>query len=487
MDNQTVVTNQRPVSLNMELVTTTETRLPPPYDESNEMAEKLSEDQDGDEVFTDTQSSRRSLASTQHQPSLVNLPRPISIEVGGGSTDDVRSEIVSLCTAPETDRRSLSLSKSDSYDSASSQPFQPTHAGSSIELGSNIQNTTSFPRQQSCIEFRQLERNERIEERREGDGSEGDSSRSTPLEQRSISRQSSPVTRYTPSTLSGSQTYPRTSADMRVNIRGEKAPSEASSTLDKSTLGVNHKHATFPRRKRARKKVLMKPPTLKTLHSKRYKLIDSTLAIRLATYDKMIGSSREDLASVLPEFSCGENTKLLNDIAMKGFDPRPPPPLPLPPPPPEMEQSHERVKRRGTGKRRKTKGRRSTMGDDELGTIYEGSESDAGEERRDLEVTDIPMWPVLLLLFGYITSGAIFFFLVEKHWNFFDAFYFCFITLTTIGFGDLVPESSLVGLISCCVYTMIGMAVTSMCIALIMKKFVFIVKNFGRRIGIIRD
>lgn len=480
MDNQTKLTSQRPLSLNMDIVSSSDPRLPPPYAESNEMAERLAGGNDEEEdVFSDTQSSRRSLGSSPRQQSLINLPRPISEELEQGSVDDVQSDVTSLCTASEMDRRSPSLAKSDSYGSASSQPFPTTsRAESSVELqGSGKQNRSSFPRQQSCIEFRQFDKGSEGEERKDGDGSEGDASR-TSSEQKSISRQSSSASRYSPS---ASQTYPR--ADKRRKRRGDYAYSEGSASIERSTLGVNHRHGnTFPKRRRARKKILMKPPSLYSLHHHRkLKLIDATLAIRLATYDKILGSSREDLAFALPELSCGENTKLLNDIANKGFDPRPPPAQP------ESEPIREGG-RKGKGKRKK-KGRRSDPIDEELGTIYEGSESDTSEGRdaRNLEISDIPMWPVLLLLFSYITSGAILFSMLETNWDFFDAFYFCFITLTTIGFGDLVPDTKLSSLIACCVYTMIGMAVTSMCIALIMKKFIVIVKGFGRRIGIIKD
>jgi hypothetical protein len=69
----------------------------------------------------------------------------------------------------------------------------------------------------------------------------------------------------------------------------------------------------------------------------------------------------------------------------------------------------------------------------------------------------------------YLSAGAAVFEKTEK-WSFFDGFYFCFITMTTIGLGDLVPGEYL--MLLCTVYILIGLALTSTIIELVRRQYV---------------
>lgn len=78
---------------------------------------------------------------------------------------------------------------------------------------------------------------------------------------------------------------------------------------------------------------------------------------------------------------------------------------------------------------------------------------------------DIPVSFALFLLVAYMMCGALIFSIWEE-WNFFDALYFVFISMSTIGFGDLVPQhpKRMVGTF---IYLLFGLALTSMCVQVV--------------------
>lgn len=70
---------------------------------------------------------------------------------------------------------------------------------------------------------------------------------------------------------------------------------------------------------------------------------------------------------------------------------------------------------------------------------YVTSMSDDEDLAEDYSQRNVPIWLSLCLVIAYIVMGA-FIFQEWEGWSLLDSSYFCFITLTTIGFGDLVPN-----------------------------------------------
>ncbi|KAL5243304.1 hypothetical protein ACI65C_010714 [Semiaphis heraclei] len=81
---------------------------------------------------------------------------------------------------------------------------------------------------------------------------------------------------------------------------------------------------------------------------------------------------------------------------------------------------------------------------------------------------NLPVSVAFIMLVVYIVIGAIMF-CIEEGWGFFESFYFVFISMSTIGFGDFVPKSQLVMIVSI-VYLVFGLALTSMCINVVQEK-----------------
>lgn len=103
----------------------------------------------------------------------------------------------------------------------------------------------------------------------------------------------------------------------------------------------------------------------------------------------------------------------------------------------------------------------------------------------------VPIWLSILLVVGYIFGGAFLFSGWEK-WSFLDSAYFCFITLTTIGFGDFVPAQNVkenveVSIALCSLYLLFGIALLAMSFNLVQEEVINSVKSVAKRLGIIKD
>ncbi|PRD31706.1 UNVERIFIED_CONTAM: Kcnk18 [Trichonephila clavipes] len=105
----------------------------------------------------------------------------------------------------------------------------------------------------------------------------------------------------------------------------------------------------------------------------------------------------------------------------------------------------------------------------------------------------VPITLCLVIIAGYICGGAALF-SVWEGWDYLDGSYFCFVTLSTIGFGDLVPGDSVVSddgtqekLVICSLYLLTGMALIAMCFNLVQEEVVYKLRRVGRALGLLSD
>ncbi|GAA38332.2 potassium channel subfamily K member 1 [Clonorchis sinensis] len=121
-----------------------------------------------------------------------------------------------------------------------------------------------------------------------------------------------------------------------------------------------------------------------------------------------------------------------------------------------------------------------------LFTFGEGFSSDD-----DISKVTVPISLSLLIMTTYIFLGAIVFSITEDK-DYLKWAYFCFITLSTIGFGDIVPgtkmdsEDAKEKLVVITLYVAIGLSVFAMCFKLMQEEVVDKVKWFASKVGIIK-
>jgi voltage-gated potassium channel len=89
---------------------------------------------------------------------------------------------------------------------------------------------------------------------------------------------------------------------------------------------------------------------------------------------------------------------------------------------------------------------------------------------QDKEYRELLFTTIFVLIFGTITFHFI------EGWRLLDSFYFCFITLTTIGYGDFSPQTDL-GKIFTMVYIVIGLGLILSFIRTIYDHFNNVRKN----------
>ncbi|EFA08415.2 TWiK family of potassium channels protein 7-like Protein [Tribolium castaneum] len=118
--------------------------------------------------------------------------------------------------------------------------------------------------------------------------------------------------------------------------------------------------------------------------------------------------------------------------------------------------------------------------------VSQGVTEGGSEESYDVQTVTVPVTICLMIMVGYICGGALLFCKWED-WEFMDAFYFCFISLSTIGFGDLVPGDKIyrrgddeflvdevleLTFVICAMYLMVGMALIAMCFNLMQEEVI---------------
>ncbi|XP_002807512.5 potassium channel subfamily K member 18 isoform X1 [Callithrix jacchus] len=111
-----------------------------------------------------------------------------------------------------------------------------------------------------------------------------------------------------------------------------------------------------------------------------------------------------------------------------------------------------------------------------LGRLSYSIISNLDEVGQQVEKLDIPLPIVVLIVFAYISCAAAILPFWETELDFENAFYFCFVTLTTIGFGDTVLEHPNFFLFFS-IYIIVGMEIVFIAFKLVQNRLIDIYKN----------
>ncbi|KAL4708346.1 hypothetical protein ACJJTC_011718 [Scirpophaga incertulas] len=103
----------------------------------------------------------------------------------------------------------------------------------------------------------------------------------------------------------------------------------------------------------------------------------------------------------------------------------------------------------------------------------------------DAQTITVPISVCIAIMVGYVIFGSMLFGIWET-WDQLDGSYFCFISLSSIGFGDFVPGERIytarieTSFIVCSMYLMLGMALVAMCFNLMQEQVIHYVAGLKR-------
>lgn len=123
-----------------------------------------------------------------------------------------------------------------------------------------------------------------------------------------------------------------------------------------------------------------------------------------------------------------------------------------------------------------------TLHNDELYKDLDSANDEANHKHVEVEDEfNLPVSLAVVMVLIYMVVGA-FLFAVWEEWSFFESFYFVFISMSTVGFGDYFPKRQDY-MMAAFAYLVLGLTITSMCINVIQEKLSAIFQKAKVRIG----
>ncbi|XP_055856484.1 uncharacterized protein LOC129919580 [Episyrphus balteatus] len=132
----------------------------------------------------------------------------------------------------------------------------------------------------------------------------------------------------------------------------------------------------------------------------------------------------------------------------------------------------------------------ATTEDEDFDDDEDDDDDNCNEDDDEDGIPQVPITIVLLILVAYICLGTVIFALWEN-WSLIDGAYFCFVTLSTIGYGDFMPEHTFQGpnvqLFACCAYLLLGLVLVAMSFSILETQLMWKCKRIAVRLKLARN